>query len=126
MADKLKNAMISAIILIVLLTVAFFIWGSIVPEAQIGGNALNDTNLCQAEGCFYNTSGLPSPGDPDGGSAFCETGVATNLSCATFAGSIPLSGLFSGDGVVFVIIMAALFLAVLAGIFILMKRSGSK
>ncbi len=98
---KISSATVNTLILaIILLVILFQVYAEIVPEAQTGGNSLNASNQCtDVYGCSYNAS-IP----------LCETTAASGTPCG--AGAIPLAGLFSGTGVVFVIIMAALIILV--------------
>lgn len=97
-STKLLNA---AVLAIVLLIVLFEIYATLIPIAQESGNSMNDSNQCASRGCVYN--------DTDD---ICYIlGNKTGGSCAATS-SIPLSGLFAGTGVIFVIIMAALLILV--------------
>jgi len=102
---KLSTSMLNtAILAIVLLVVLFQLYAALLPEAQTAGNSLNDSNYCVSQGCVYDGSGAST--------AFCVNGSGvSNISCASSA-SVPLGGLFSGTGVIFVIIMAALLILV--------------
>ncbi len=108
---KLNQAVINtAILVIVLLVVLFQIYAAVIPEAQAAGNSLNDSNQCASAGCATRAnSTIPFA---------CVTNVQANLTDAVACpnpNSIPLSGLFSGTGIVFIIIMAALFILVIRG-----------
>jgi len=104
---KLKNAKLktsilnTALLAIVLLVVLFQIYASLVPEAQAAGNQLADAERCSVAGGFYNTS-----------QAACLNGTTPADTAAVSFAAIPLSGILSGTGVVFVIIMAALVVLV--------------
>lgn len=90
-----------AILGIVLLVVLFQLYAELVPEAQAAGDLLGDATKCTDAGGFFNTS-----------QTACLNGTnPEDIGVVGFSG-IPLSGLFSGTGVVFVIIMAALIVLV--------------
>lgn len=102
---KLSTSVLnSAVLAIVLLVVLFQIYASVIPTAQTAGDSMNASNQCGSASCFYNASRA----------VHC---TAHNLTvndttpCAS-PNVIPLSGLFSGQGVVFVIIMAALIILI--------------
>jgi len=92
----------TAILAIVLLVVLFQLYAELIPEAQASGNALNDSNLCGSAGCVYNASNAQ----------VCQVAVGNFAGCGQTATSIPLSSLFAGTGIVFIIIMAALLILV--------------
>ncbi len=105
---KLNQAVINtAILVIVLLVVLFQIYAAVIPEAQAAGNLMNDSNRCVDVGCFYNVSEITG--------AVCLVNSTETVSGALCGGadSIPLASLFSGTGIVFIIIMAALFILVI-------------
>jgi len=99
---KLGTAMINqAILAMVMIVVLFKLYADLVPEAQTAGNEMNSSNLCVTQGFYWNTSDTPSA---------CNTN-ATHSIAADFD-AIPLAGIFSGSGVVFIVIMAALIIVV--------------
>ena len=103
------NTLNSAILVIVVLVVLFAAYAAIIPEAQTAGDSLNDSNRCESVSCFYNATRTTTA---------CTANNATagdTVICGTQANSIPLGGLFSGTGVVFVIVMAALLIIVVKG-----------
>lgn len=89
-----------AVTAIVLLVVLFQLYATLVPEAQAAGNSLGDAASCGNAGGFFNTS-----------QTACLTNSSPTGTTISFS-TIPLSGLFSGTGVVFVIILAALIVLV--------------
>ena len=99
---KLSTGMVNtAILAIVLLVVLFRLYAQLVPEAQSAGDDLNASNYCIDQGCYYNTSGANTCGEVANGSEPCDSG-----------GTLAFGGLFSSDGVVFIVIMAALIIVV--------------
>jgi len=103
---KLSSSTVNtAILAIILLVVLFQVYASLVPTAQTAGDSLNASNQCVQAGCVYDGTGASA--------AACINGSGVgNVSCAQTTTTIPLSGLFSGTGVVFIIIMAALIILV--------------
>ena len=102
---KLGTNMLNTVVLgIVVLVVLFASYAAIIPEAQTAGDSMNDSIRCVDVGCVYTASLTCING----------TGVS-NITCQEQAQSIPLSGLFSGTGVIFVIVMAALLILVVKG-----------
>jgi len=102
------NTLNTVVLGIVVLVVLFASYAAIIPEAQTAGDSMNESVLCAANACFYNASRTVD----------CTANNVTpwdvNNSCAK-PSAIPLSGLFSGTGVVFVIVMAALLILVVKG-----------
>ncbi len=95
----------TAIIGLLVLVVLFKVLAAVVPLAQAEGDALGDQGQCESLGCFYNAS------------VASECLVSEPLQNETCAGDynaakIPLSSLFSGSGVVFIIIMVAFLVIV--------------
>lgn len=102
---QLKSSIIiTAVFAIVILVVLFNIYSELVPEAQASGDSLGDATLCSQAGGFFNTS-----------QSACLNGTSPADTGAVGFSSIPLSGILSGSGVVFVIIMAALIIIVIRG-----------
>ena len=91
----------SAIIGLVLLVVLFQLYATLIPEAGAAGDALGDAATCSSAGGFFN-----------GTQNLCLNGTGPADTAQVSFQSIPLSGLLSGTGVVFVIIMAALVILV--------------
>ncbi len=116
-AGKLKTSTINtAILVIILIVIIFQVYASVVPEAQTAGDNLNDTNRCNDVGCFYNVS-------EDADTPCRNTTGNVTSACTAGSQTIPLAGLFSGTGVVFLIVMAALLILI---VFSLMKPQKKK
>lgn len=92
----------TAVVLIVSVVVLFLVFAALVPEAQDAGDRLGDAQLCSNAGGFFNTSQ----------SACLNTSSANNTGPFAFE-SIPINSIFSGTGIVIVLLMVALFLGVL-------------
>lgn len=99
-AQLKSNILQTAILGLVLLVVLFQLYSELVPEAQGAGNTLGDAARCSEAGGFFNTS-----------QSACLTNSSPEGLTQSFD-AIPLAGLLSGTGVVFVIIMAALVVLV--------------
>ena len=105
---KLNSNMLGTVIFgIVAIIILFSAYSTIVPTAQEAGDSLNESNRCVTVGCVYNLTKL------SGDSIDCYTanGDADNSSCSA-PNEVPLSSLFSGSGVVFIIIMASLIIVI--------------
>lgn len=101
---KLTTAVLSSvIIMIVMLVVIFLTYSEVVPEAQAAGDTLNVSSRCASVGCFYNTTAA---------TPFCALNTTDMSTCDQSAYEVPLSGLFGGTGIVFLIVMAALLILV--------------
>lgn len=100
---KLSSMMVEKMMVVILIIVVIFsAYSSIVPTAQEAGNELNNTNRCNTNGYYWNyTSDVCE---------ISETNV-TEVGSVTY-GAVPLSGLFSANGIVFVILMAALIIII--------------
>ena len=113
---KLSTSVLnSAILVIVILVVLLSVYSAVVPEAQTAGNSMNDSNRCASVGCSWNDTGLLEASQGVtcyNTSTYILPGAAQ---CPEQNTSIPLSGLFSGTGVIFVIVMAALLILVVKG-----------
>ena len=95
------NILNTAILAIVLLVVLFQLYSALIPEAQAAGDSLGNAERCSVAGGFFNTS-----------QSACLNGTTPADTTAVNFDSIPLSNLFSGTGIVFIIIMAALLILV--------------
>lgn len=107
---KLNGKMVTGIVMtIIVIIILFNAFATLVPEAQTAGNDLNASNRCEAVGCFYNASvesiAPCRNGSGDYNSTRCETSSA-----------IPFGGLFSGGGIVFLIVMIFLFIMIFKNI----------
>lgn len=100
----------TAIIGLVVVVVLFQFYADALPEAQDAGDSMNESNRCVATGCFFG-DGVNGTQDI----CFNDNSVE-QTNCAT-ANTIPLSGLFSGTGIVFLIVMASLILLVVRSYF---------
>jgi len=105
---KINNSVIStAVLALVLLVVLFQMYASLMPTAQSAGDGLGDSSVCESAGGYYNASG-------DITDIQCYVDADSNVSFGNTAAEngIPFAGLFSGSGVVFLIIMAALVILI--------------
>lgn len=91
----------SAILALIVLVVLFNVYAQIIPEAQGAGDSLGDSARCSAAGGFFNES-----------QSACLNGTNPADTAGVTFSTIPLSGLFVGTGVVFVIVIAALVVLV--------------
>lgn len=91
-----------AIVVIISVVVLFLVFSSLVPEAQTAGDSLGDAQACSTAGGFFNTSQSACLN----GTGIADTGVVG------FEG-IPLSGIFSGSGIIILLLMVTLFLGIL-------------
>lgn len=91
----------TAILSIVLLVVLFQIYANLVPTAGAAGDSLGNAATCSSAGGFFNST-----------QQLCLNGTGIADTAQVSFQSIPLSGLFSATGIVFLIIMAALILLV--------------
>lgn len=100
---KLNTGMIStAILAIVLVVVLFQFYATTIPTAQAAGELMNDSNRCAAAGCSWNTTNLN-----------CSFSATVHTVCnRTGSPTVPLGGLFTGTGIVFLIVMSALAILV--------------
>jgi len=105
MNDLHKNKYVGIFVGIIVL---FSIIAVLYPEAESAGNSLNDSNMCSEAGCFYNSSRTvecTANNVTAGDTTLCTTGYG--------AEGFPLSGLFAGGGVLFVIIAAGMLFVVI-------------
>jgi len=106
-SGKLNSSMVNTVVLaLVLIVVVFQVYAELIPTAQTAGNSLNASNRCVDVGCFYNNTNTPA----------CQVADGNLNGCNAAANSLPLGALFSGTGVVFVIIMAALLIVVVKSV----------
>lgn len=92
---------VGLVVILISIVIILAVSEVIIPEAQSAGDSLNETNQCARVGCLFNTS-----------NNVCQVGVDDSSGCGVNT-TVPLSGLFSGGGVVFVIIMASILLIIL-------------
>ena len=98
-------------ILVIIVVVLFLIFAALVPEAQTAGDSLtvNISNRCINAGCDYNAT------DTSNSTIDCKADSSVNASrcLKTIKDAIPLSSLFGGSGIVFLLIMVFLLLTIL-------------
>ena len=99
-----QKIFLGIVISIIVVVVFLQVYESIVPTAQAAGDSLGDSDICSASGGFFNAS-----------QSLCLNGTNPEDTARIAFEAIPLSGLFSGDGVVFIIIMAAALLVIVVG-----------
>lgn len=104
----------SAFLLLIVVVILFQVYADVIPEAQAAGNSLNESIQCTSNRCFFNATGNTTTGIR----CFAVEGEE-NVGCATSSthSAIPFAGLFSGTGIVFLIIMAALLILVVKAYF---------
>ena len=98
---KRINAVIIVIITIVIL---FQIFSALVPEAQISGDRFI-SDACSDAGCSFDTS-----------TRVCEINSSSEgegIACPNAVNSPPLSSIFSGTGIVILLLMVTLLLIVI-------------
>jgi len=99
---KLSSQMVNTAILgIVILVVLFKLYAELVPEAGTQGDLMTAEGRCGTEGYFWNSSAED-----------CRLSNVTGDVVAPADYEIPLGGLFSASGVLFIIIMASLVVVV--------------
>ena len=96
---KLNQATVSSVVLtVILIIVVFKSYAVIVPEAQAAGDEMGDSAVCADASGVWNTTSLTCNNQT--GNPALGTSVDYN--------SVPLNGLVSTNGVVFLLVMAAL------------------
>ena len=114
--DKGKGiAMFSGLLIVIIFVIGIMnITSAGIPEIQQAGNNLNDTNLCIAASCFYNSSLTPA----------CRQDNASNTSttCATGQHTVQFSGFFGGQGILVLAIMAMIVIGLLGIVFLITKK----
>ena len=106
---KLNTGIITAAVsTIVVILVLFTAYSTIVPDAGDAGDELGDEARCGDVGCFWNDS-RATDCTANNLTAGDTTACASNY-------EVPLSGLFSSSGIVFIIIMAMLLIVIVKGI----------
>lgn len=98
-----NKTLTTAITSIVLLVVVLYIYASIIPTATDAGSQFNNTARCEAAGGYYCSTG-----------SNCTTNATNACGIGTIVTytEVPLNGLFSSTGVIFIVIMAALLIAI--------------
>ncbi len=89
----------TAFLAIVLVVVLLQVYANITPTAQAAGNELGNEARCEASGGSFDVNDR------------CSSNGSIEGTQIQFR-SIPLSGLFSGTGVVFIIIIAPLIILI--------------
>lgn len=98
------------IAIIVTVVVLFLVFQTLVPEVQTAGERFSDETKCGESGCFFNSSLTP----------FCQTnsspqgfGGNSSVACLNSIQTVPLASLFSGSGIVVILVMVFLLLIVI-------------
>lgn len=99
---KLTPAITVAVTVIITVIVLFAIFADLVPEAASAGDQLGDANTCSAAGGFFNTS-----------QSACLNGTSPADTATVAFDAIPLGSIFSGTGIIILLLMVSLFLSVL-------------
>ena len=106
------NKKIEAVaILIIIVIVLFSIYSSFIPEVQTAGDSMNDSNRCNAVGCFFNSSA--GTGGELQGCRINSSREGNTTACASSLQTIPLSSLFRSGGIVVLLLMVGLLIAIL-------------
>lgn len=93
------NVIVGIIITIVVL---FSLFQTLVPEAQSAGNQLSDATRCSDAGGFLNAT-----------QALCLNGSNQEDTTVVAFSAIPIASIFSGTGVVILLLMVFLLLLIL-------------
>ena len=102
---NMEKVITAGVFVLVILVVLMQLGSTMIPEVASAGDSLNDTARCEAVGCSYNSSNTP----------VCQA-TATNVSACQVQGqTIPLGDLFSGEGIVVLIVVVGLLIAVIGG-----------
>ena len=102
---KLNTGLVtSARVGIVMLVVLFSALAGVLPSAQDAGDSLNETSRCVAEGGYWNVT----TADVE-----CRTNSTANETTLVEYSPVPLSGLFSGTGLIFLVIMAGIAMVII-------------
>jgi hypothetical protein len=99
-----RQTLVSGAILLILVVILFSVYATLVPEAQSAGDELGDASMCAGDGGYWNTT-------LDG----CYTNASVSAIAYDFDG-VPLSGLFSSSGLIFLVIMAGLIVLVVTSV----------
>lgn len=102
--SKLNSKYINyAVLAIVIIAVLFNVYAALMPTAREAGDTITPAWQCEnVSSGFYNYA-----------TSVCQFN-STNTTAIAYT-NIPLGGIFDGNGVVFIIIMAALMLAIVYG-----------
>lgn len=105
-ANLVTSVFLIAVVTLVILTILFEAFAVIMPLAQDSGDNLNESNQCvNNAGGFWNTT-----------QERCTVEEGSGTILQTAPGAVPLNALFSGTGIVFIVIMAALLILVVKGL----------
>ena len=108
---KLNKTIEVALILILTVVILFSLYSALIPEVQTAGDALNDSNYCVSQGCFYNASLLdesPAVDNP------CRQENASNSSNACgVAHTLPIASIFRSGGIIVLLLMVTLILVII-------------
>lgn len=108
-------ALFSSLLLSVIFVIGIFnITSAGVPVIQTAGDSLNDTNLCNTAGCFYNASVTPSCAN----SSLNQSLIA----CPTGQHSAQFNTFFGGSGIIILAIMAMIVIGIIGFVLLLSKK----
>ncbi len=96
-----SKVFLSIVSIIITIIVLFSIFSSLIPEAQNAGDEFSDATRCGDAGGFFNTT---------------QTACLTNSSPEGLGQSfsaIPVASLFSGTGIVILLLMVFLFIGII-------------
>lgn len=97
----------SVLVTLLVIVVLFSAYAAITPDVQTSGDSLNASNRCESVGCVYN----------DTYTVECRNNISVeSIGCQADAQSIPLSGFFGSNGIVFLIVMAMLIVLVVRSV----------
>lgn len=122
-----NKSITTGVILVISIVVLLTIWSELMPEAQVAGDSMNDSNRCNTAGCFYNGSitDVTSASSPCRSNASVDpavkadgTGGDNSTSCTADFTTIPLSSLFGGKGIIILMLMV---LALVTGLRIVLR-----
>ena len=107
---KLNKTIEIALIIILTVVILFSLYSALIPEVQKAGDSLNDSNRCNAVGCFYNTSGR---GVEISGCRINVSIEGNETACSSNLQTIPLSNIFRGGGIIVLLLMVTFILVVI-------------
>lgn len=106
---QIQTGITIAILALVIITVLFSLLGDLMPEAMDAGDNMNETTLCALENSAVGSCNW------NGSTDTCDYNSTNHTHvCEGNYEAIPLSGLFSGTGVVILIVMASFFIMIIA------------